>query len=226
MVRRIDGIVEQLNTDNGKIGLWSRDLLMCNSSIFFLSFLAFQLLFVQLGGGWKKENEVEGTWTRFRDCADSCNSFVQTCTTVSAKHLTAKKERQAKTVFERLYLVVGLRKFAPWVNCPCAATPPLFGRQLFLDFCETTIDRWDTGKRMHIEPKTPYFSKPVSPPPGRADLSPYTCKRCQEHDHVFLCVCVEEKERETHSICESVRERTHNTVTQTHTKTRFCDLDL
>ena len=49
---------------------------------------------------------------------------------------------------------------------------------------------------MHIEPKTPYFSKPVSPPPGRADLSPYTCKRCQEHDHVFLCVCVEEKEGE------------------------------
>jgi len=38
---------------------------------------------------------------------------------------------------------------------------------------------------MHIEPKTLHFSKPVSPPPGRADLSPYTCKRCQEHDHVY-----------------------------------------
>jgi len=40
----------------------------------------------------------------------------------------------AKTFFERLYLVPGLRKFAPWVNCPCALTPPHFTQQLFLDF--------------------------------------------------------------------------------------------
>ena len=165
MVRRIDGIVELLNTDNGKIGLWSRDLLMCNSSIFLLSFLAFQLLFVQLGGGWKKENEVEGTWTRFRDCADSCNSFVQTCTTVSAKHLTAKKERKAKTVFEHLYLVVGLRKFAPWVNCPCSATPPLFSRQLFLDFCETamgeTLEGGCTSSQKRFTSASPFHRPPA-----------------------------------------------------------------
>jgi len=29
-----------------------------------------------------------------------------------------------KTLFERLYLVPGLRKFAPWVNCPYAPTTP------------------------------------------------------------------------------------------------------
>jgi len=30
----------------------------------------------------------------------------------------------AKTFFERLYLVPGLRIIAPWVNCPCAPTTP------------------------------------------------------------------------------------------------------
>jgi len=29
-----------------------------------------------------------------------------------------------KTLFERLYLVLGLRKIAPWVNCPYAPTSP------------------------------------------------------------------------------------------------------
>jgi len=29
-----------------------------------------------------------------------------------------------KTFFERLYLFLGLRKFAPWVNCPYAPTTP------------------------------------------------------------------------------------------------------
>jgi len=29
-----------------------------------------------------------------------------------------------KTFFERLYLVLGLRKIAPWVNCPYAPTTP------------------------------------------------------------------------------------------------------
>jgi len=40
----------------------------------------------------------------------------------------------AKTFFERLYLVLGLRQFAPWVNCPWAPTPPPFTQQLHLDF--------------------------------------------------------------------------------------------
>ena len=40
------------------------------------------------------------------------------------------------TIFERLYLLLGLRTFGPGVNCLCAPTPPLFTQQLFLDFRE------------------------------------------------------------------------------------------
>jgi len=41
-----------------------------------------------------------------RDCAERCKSSVQMCTMVSATDVTAK------TFFERLYLVLGLRKIA------------------------------------------------------------------------------------------------------------------
>ena len=41
----------------------------------------------------------------------------------------------AKAIFERSYLVSGLRPFEPRVNCPYAPTPPTLNRCLFLDFC-------------------------------------------------------------------------------------------
>ena len=40
----------------------------------------------------------------------------------------------AKTFFERFIWFWYLFQFAPWVNCPCASTPPPFIQQLFLDF--------------------------------------------------------------------------------------------
>jgi len=63
-----------------------------------------------------------------KDCAVSCNSHVQTCTKVNAKYVIPQ------TFFERLYLVSGLGKFGPWVNCPCSPIPPPFNQHLFLDF--------------------------------------------------------------------------------------------
>jgi len=53
-----------------------------------------------------------------RDCAESCDSSVQMCTTVNAIDVT-------ENVFlERLYLVSGLGTFGPWVSCPYAPTTP------------------------------------------------------------------------------------------------------
>ena len=40
----------------------------------------------------------------------------------------------AKAFFERLYLVLGPRQFAPFVTIPYASTPPPIRLQLFLDF--------------------------------------------------------------------------------------------
>jgi hypothetical protein len=51
-----------------------------------------------------------------RDCARGCNNRAQMCSQLSAISVTAK------TFFEHLYLVLGLRKIAPWVNCPYAPT--------------------------------------------------------------------------------------------------------
>jgi len=45
-----------------------------------------------------------------------------------ANHVIGKK------FFERLYLVPGLRKIVPRVNCPYAPTTRPFTGQLFLDF--------------------------------------------------------------------------------------------
>jgi len=51
-----------------------------------------------------------------RDCAGSCNNRGPMRLKLSAIDVTAK------AIFERWYLVLGLRKFAPWVNCPYAPT--------------------------------------------------------------------------------------------------------
>jgi len=55
---------------------------------------------------------------RIRDCAGSCKSSAQMCTTVYTKDVKAKER------FERLYLVPGRGKFVASINCPCASTPP------------------------------------------------------------------------------------------------------
>ena len=51
-----------------------------------------------------------------RDCAGSCNSSVQMCTSVNAF--------LQKAILERLYSVPGRGTFWLSVNCPCASTPP------------------------------------------------------------------------------------------------------
>jgi len=51
-----------------------------------------------------------------RDCAGSSNNFAQMCPKLSVVHVTAK------AIFERWYLVPGLRPFGPRVNCPYAST--------------------------------------------------------------------------------------------------------
>jgi len=47
----------------------------------------------------------------------------------------------AKTLFQRLYLVLGLCKIAPWVNCPHPQPQP-FTLQLFLDFLAIFSPEW------------------------------------------------------------------------------------
>jgi len=63
-------------------------------------------------GGWR----VPGL--PIKGCARCCSNRAQMCPQLSAIDVTAK------TFFERLHLVLGLRKIAPWVNCPYAPTTP------------------------------------------------------------------------------------------------------
>jgi len=53
-----------------------------------------------------------------RHCARSCNNRAQMFAQLSAIDVTEK------TFFERLYLVLGLQRFALCVSCPCAPTSP------------------------------------------------------------------------------------------------------
>jgi len=53
-----------------------------------------------------------------RDCTRGCNNCGPTQPKLSAIDVTGN------TFFERLHLVLGFRKFAPWVNCPYAPTTP------------------------------------------------------------------------------------------------------
>jgi len=58
---------------------------------------------------------IEGTLP-IRDCTRSCNNRDPWRLKLSAIDVTPK------TFFERLYLVLGFRKFVPWVICPYAPT--------------------------------------------------------------------------------------------------------
>jgi len=60
----------------------------------------------------------EGLGLPVRDCARSCNNREHTRTQLSAIDVTIK------AFFERLYLVLGMGTFGPWVNCPYALTTP------------------------------------------------------------------------------------------------------
>ena len=75
-----------------------------------------------------------------RDCARGCNICVNMRAQMSAIDVTKK------ILFERLYLVSGIRTFAPWVNRPYAPTTPTVH--------STTISRfpWNFFPRM-----TPHF---------------------------------------------------------------------
>jgi len=86
------------------------------------------------GGRWphlKEKPQIDQFWGLFfsggvvvvrvpglpiRDCAGTCNNRGPMRLKLSALDVIAK------AIFERLYLVLVLRKFAPWVNCPYAPT--------------------------------------------------------------------------------------------------------
>ena len=82
-----------------------------------------------------------------RHCARDCNNRVQICTQLSTIRVTAK------TLFERLYLVLGLRKIALCVSCPCAPTTPTIQ--------STTISRFlcNVFPRMAPHFFCPWFTK-------------------------------------------------------------------
>jgi len=69
-----------------------------------------------------------------RDCARSCNNSEHTRTHLSAKDVTEK------IFFERLYLVSGMRTFAPTVSVHPQLRP--FKLQLFLDFSTNFFPEW------------------------------------------------------------------------------------
>ena len=64
----------------------------------------------------KNCSRIEGLL--IRDCARGCSNWAQMFPQLSAICMTAKK------FFELLYLVLGLQKIVPWVNCPYAPTIP------------------------------------------------------------------------------------------------------
>jgi len=55
-----------------------------------------------------------------RDCARGCNT--DDCG--QSRLIISAINTRVKTFFECLYWVLGLRKVAPWVNCPYAPTTP------------------------------------------------------------------------------------------------------
>jgi hypothetical protein len=81
-----------------------------------------------------------------RDCAASSNNLAPRCPKLNAVDMIAK------TIFELLYLVLGLHQFVPRVNCPCAPTPPPFTQILFLDFRANFSPEWPLIVCRHDSP--------------------------------------------------------------------------
>ena len=67
----------------------------------------------------KIPSREEGTETHYYDCTRSFDHRGHSRPMMSATDVIEK------TFFERLYLVLGLRKIAPWVKCPYALTTPI-----------------------------------------------------------------------------------------------------
>jgi len=81
-----------------------------------------------------------------RDCAGSFNSCVPRRSKVSAMDVTAK------TIFESLYLVLGLAPICALSQLSeCSHTPPTPG-QLFLDFCAIFFPAWPLIFCQHDSP--------------------------------------------------------------------------
>jgi len=98
-----------------------------------------------------------------RDCARGCNNRAQMCAQLNAMDVTAR------TFLKRLYLVLGLRKIAPWVNCSYAATTWSFTAQLFLDFCAIFSPNGPSIFSLHDSPRNLAESRY---PPGTAQEAP------------------------------------------------------
>jgi len=69
---------------------------------------------IHMAKNWTLPGRVPGL--PIRDCARGCNNRAQMCAQLSAIDVTAR------TFFERLYLVLGLCKIAPWVKFSYAST--------------------------------------------------------------------------------------------------------
>jgi len=121
-----------------------------------------------------------------RDCTRGCNNCGPTWPKQSAIHVTDKP------FFERLYLVLGLRKTAPFVNCPYAPTTPT------IHF--TTISRFLCNFFPRMAPQ---FFCQHNPPSNLAEsrypphdtgvypyVSAYVCVRVARCARVYICVCV------------------------------------
>ena len=83
---------------------------------------------------WKSQSKTPPRrvlWLPIRDCTGSYNNLVTRGSKVSAIDMIAN------AIFERLYLVPGLRQFAPFVTMPSAPTPPPLTMRLFLDFLQS-----------------------------------------------------------------------------------------
>ena len=69
---------------------------------------------------WQEIRQQPVSKLHIRNCAASSNNLTPRCPKLSAIDVIAT------TFFERFYLVLRFRQFVPWVNCPCAPTPPPF----------------------------------------------------------------------------------------------------
>jgi len=84
----------------------------------------------------KISTRERGSGLPIRDCARSCTNRGKSRPMMSAIDMTAK------TLFECLYLVLGLRIIAPWVKCPCAPTTPTVLSKTISRFLCNFFPKW------------------------------------------------------------------------------------